>query len=113
MTPQDVERLMELLARAKAVWAVPELLNLTESAENPTKAYNLVLQKTGKRKKALAARWHVIACRDFNADLVGACVRFLRFVPQEREKLGQFLVSFSTPTELGNERGCDGKSFLY
>ena len=99
MTSQDVERLLELVARAKAVWMVPELLNLAESAENPTKAYDLVLQKTGKRKKALAARWHAVACRDFNADLVGACVRFLRFVPMGQEKLAQFLVSFSTPTQ--------------
>lgn len=103
MTPQEVERLLELLARAKAVWMVPELLNLTESAENPTQAYDLVLQKTGKRKKALAARWHAVACRDFNADLVGACVRFLRYVPNGTQKIAQFLVSPSTPQE-GNER---------
>jgi hypothetical protein len=97
MKSHDIEHLMWLLARAKAVWMIPDLLNLAESAENPTQAYDRVLAKTGKRKKALAARWHAVACRDFDADLVGACVRFLRFVPQGQKKLAQFLVSLSTP----------------
>jgi len=97
MTPKDVKRLIELLARAKAVWAVPELLNLTESATSPSKAYNLVLARTGKRKKALAARWYAIACREenFGAELVGACVRFLRHSKKEPRELAKFLNAFA------------------
>jgi hypothetical protein len=77
-TRADIKQFLELLARSKAIWMVPELQNLAESAGNPTKAYELVLQKTGKRRKALAARWYAIALRDYHPDLVGGCIRWLR-----------------------------------
>ena len=95
MTHEQIEKLMELLARAKAAWLSQELLNLTESVQSPSQAYELVLERTGKRKKALAARWYAVACRDFNSDIVGACVRFLRAVPNCQQRLRELL---TTPT---------------
>ena len=77
-TRAEIKQFLELLARSKAVWMIPELQNLTESAGNPTKAYELVLKETGKRRKALAARWYAVALRDYPPDLVGSCIRWLR-----------------------------------
>lgn len=79
MTRKEIDRLLKLLARAKAVWMDQNLLNLTESAGTPTNAYDIVFKQTGKRRKALAARWYAVARRDFHPDLVGACVRWLRY----------------------------------
>lgn len=87
----QISLLVELMTRSKAVWLAPVLLNLTESADSPSKAYDLVLNETGKRKKALAARWYAIACRDFGQDLVGACSRWLRHTKRGPESLKQFL----------------------
>jgi len=71
---------------------VPDLLNLTESAENSSHAYKSVFDKTNKRKKALAARWHAIALKDFHPDLVGACAKWLKVISkQDLTLLKQFL----------------------
>jgi len=91
MTPEQISRLVELMARSKAIWMVPALLNLTESAVSPSNAYDLVLDETGKRKKALAARWFAVAVREFEPNLVGACVRWLKFTKRGPESLQQFL----------------------
>lgn len=93
MTAEQVECLLGLLARAKAAWIVSELRTLVEAAESPSKAYDLVLEKTGKRKKALAARWFAIAMRDFNPDIVGAAVRFLGAVPHNVDRLRALLIT--------------------
>ena len=77
MIRKDAERLVDLLARSKAVWMVPELLNLAVEAENPSKASQAVLaHPDGTRRKAKAANLLAIAYRDFPDHTVGACVRF-------------------------------------
>lgn len=79
MTPSQAERFVDLLARSKAVWMDSKLLNLVEGANSPNHAFKLVMEKTGKRKKALAARWYAVALREAdNRPLVGAAVRFMR-----------------------------------
>jgi hypothetical protein len=72
---QSIEKFVDLIARAKAIWTNPELLNLTVMASSPSEAYDLVLQKTGKRKKALAARWYAILLRDYEPIMVRAALR--------------------------------------
>ena len=91
MTPEQISRLVELMARSKAIWMVPALLNLTESAISPNNAYDLVLNETGRRRAALAARWLVIARQEFDPDLVGACGRWLKYTKRGTESLKQFL----------------------
>jgi len=86
-TMQDCERFVELMARAKAVWADPKLLDLTEKADSPTQAYEIVLAETGKRRKALAARWYKIVCRDYHPDLASACGRWLRFAKDKSKQI--------------------------
>jgi len=90
-TPEQTSRLVELMTRSKAIWMVPELLNLTERAVSPNNAYDLVLNETGKRKKALAARWYAVARREFDPFLVGACGRWLKYTKRGPESLKQFL----------------------
>ena len=97
--PEGVEELLDLLARSKAVWVVPELRTLTEEANSPTHAYNLVLEKTGKHRKALAARWYAIAlgprlengAQTVWRDIVGSSVRFMTALPDRREGLRKLL----------------------
>lgn len=98
MTIEQIERLLDLLARSKAVWIVPDLLNLAEEATSPNNAYDRVFQHTDKRKKALAARWYAVALRDFEPKLVRACVRWLQMEPIGRfvhniPNLKQFLIN--------------------
>lgn len=87
MIKQDAERLVDLLARSKAVWMNPELLNLTEGAESPNQAYQAVLHHTDSRKKAKAANLLAIAFRDFPKPTVGASMRFARACCLEGSKL--------------------------
>ncbi|MDD5433148.1 MAG: response regulator [Candidatus Pacebacteria bacterium] len=88
----EIKQLLELLARSKAVWMDPDLLTLAESAENPSHAYRLIIEKIGKRKKALAARWYAVAKRDFHPDLVSACAKWLKYTGNQNiEALGKFL----------------------
>ncbi len=81
MTIEQIERLVDLMARSKAVWMIPDLLHLAEEATSPSNAYDRVFQHTNKRKKALAARWFAIALKDFDPKLVRACVRWLQMEP--------------------------------
>jgi hypothetical protein len=87
MTAEEADKLLELMARAKAVWMVPELLKLAEEASSPTDAYAVVLEHTGKRKKALAARWYAIAQRTFDPFIVGATSRYLRTLKNAPQRL--------------------------
>jgi hypothetical protein len=48
----EIDRLVKLLTRSKAIWMVPDLLNLVESVENPNHAYKLIFDKVNKRKEA-------------------------------------------------------------
>ncbi len=84
ITDEDISEFVELLASAKAVWSDPELLTLTRSAESPSAAHKLVLQKTGKRKKAEAARCYAKACRDYMPVMVRAALRALKVVNHNR-----------------------------
>jgi hypothetical protein len=93
MTKEQIEKLFGLLARAKAVWTDPRLCTLTEETTNPTQAYERMLEATKKRKKALAARWYAIALRDFDRDIVGASVRYLRANPGNLGGLVKLLVT--------------------
>jgi hypothetical protein len=87
----DVDRFVELIARSKAIWLKPELLNLVAVASSPSAAYDLVLEKTGKRKKALAARWLAVAVRDYDPMLVRSSIRFINGQEIRPEKLKEFL----------------------
>ncbi|MDO8483109.1 MAG: hypothetical protein Q7S86_04815 [bacterium] len=57
---------------------VPELLNLAATASSPSAAYELVLKKTGSRKKAKAARWLAITVRDYYPMWSQSCIRMLK-----------------------------------
>jgi len=83
-TMADCDRIVELMARAKAVWMDPDLLNLTEKASSPSDAFKIVLVETGKRKKALAARWYKIVGRDYNPRLAAACGHWLSLVKKDK-----------------------------
>ena len=100
----DVDRFVELLARSKAIWLVPELLNLVAMASSPSTAYDLVLQKTGKRKKALAARWLAVALRDYEPLLVRSALRFIGTHELRPEKLKAFLSTTLHSQEEGQYR---------
>lgn len=92
LTRAEIDELLRLLTRSKAIWMVPDLLNLTESAENANHAYKLVFFKTNKRRKAIAARWYAIALRNFHPDLVSACAKWLKVTGKQNfEDLGNFL----------------------
>jgi hypothetical protein len=90
-TQVEIDAFVELLARSKAVWMVPELLNLAAMASSPSVAYDLVLTATGKRKKALAARWFAIAIRDYFPQVPQACVRWLRVNDLHLGRLKEYL----------------------
>lgn len=89
---EQADRLVELIAHSKAVWIVPELRNLVAIASSPSSAHKLVLQKTGKQKKAKAAHKFAQALRDYEPLLVRSSIRYLEgpggFRP---EKLREFL----------------------
>lgn len=87
----DVDRFVELIARSKAIWLTPELLNLVAMASSPSSAYDLVLQKTDKRKKALAARWLAVALRDYEPMQVRSAIRFLQSHEMRPELLKAFI----------------------
>jgi|GEM_PF-7119614 hypothetical protein len=88
MIRQDAERLVDLLARSKAVWMVPELLNLAVEAESPNQASKVVLaHPDGTRKKAKAANLLARAYKDFPKETVGACVRFAQVCCHESSGL--------------------------
>lgn len=91
----DAIDLIGSLTRSKAIWKNPELLNLVESTPSPNKAFNVVLQRTGSRKKALAARWYRIAMRDYGEQTPGALVSILE-LPQGVAQLEMLLTK--TPT---------------
>lgn len=93
MTAEEADELLELMARAKAVWMVPELLKLAEEASSPKNAFDVVLRHTGKRKKALAARWYAIARREFDPFLVGATSRYLRTLKDAPQRLRTLLIT--------------------
>jgi hypothetical protein len=86
----DAVELVGYLIRSKAIWKNPELLNLVTSAQSPTSAFSLVLQQTGSRKKALAARWYACALRDYGEESLGTLVAILQN-PQGAEKLEHLL----------------------
>lgn len=88
----DAVELIGYLTRSKAIWTSPELLNLVESAPSPTKAFALVLQRTGSQKKAKAGRWYACAIRDFGKDSLGALTAVLNS-PQGAEKLEALLTT--------------------
>lgn len=88
----DVNRLVELLAHSKAVWIVPELRNLVAIASSPSAAHKLVLEKTGKQKKAKAAHKFAQALRDHEPLLVRSAIRYLEGPGDLRpEKLKAFI----------------------
>ncbi len=91
---EQANRLVELLAHSKAVWMVPELLNLVATTSSPSSAHRLVLQKTGKEKKAKAAHKFVQALRDYEPLLVRSCIRYLKGPGEFRpERLRQFILN--------------------
>lgn len=77
-TEKQVDEFVDLLARSKAVWMSPELLNLVATVSSPSSAYELVLQKTGSRRKAKAGRWLAIAVRDYYPLWPQSCIRMLK-----------------------------------
>lgn len=94
MNEDDVIDIIGYLTRSKAIWRNPELLNLVESAPSPTKAQALVLQKTGKKKKGVAAYYYASAIRDFGKESLGALTVILSS-PQGEEKLEEWLTTTS------------------
>lgn len=86
----DTISLVGSLTRSKAIWKNPSLLKLVESAPSPTKAFSVVLQQTGSRRKALAARWYRIAMRDHGEQTPGALVSILQS-PQGAARLEMLL----------------------
>ncbi len=95
MNEDDAIELVGFLTRSKAIWKNTELLNLVESSSSPSNAFSVVFQHTGKRKKALAARWYACAIRDYGPDSLGALVAVLQS-PRGAEKLEQLLTSSHT-----------------
>lgn len=88
----DVDRLVELLAHSKAVWKVPELLNLVAIVSSPSAAHKLILEKTGSRNKAKAAHKLAKALRDYEPLLVRSALRYLEGPGDHRpEKLKAFI----------------------
>lgn len=87
----DVDRFVELIARSKAIWLNPELLNLVAMASSPSSAYDLVLQKTSKRKMALAARWLAVALRDYEPMQVRSAIRYLKSHQMRPEEMKAFI----------------------
>lgn len=100
MNENDAIELIGFLYKSKAIWRNPELLNLVESAPSPTKAYAAVFQKTGKAKKALAARWYACAIRDFGKESLGALTAVLNS-PLGVEKLEELLTTTSPVSRRG------------
>src|SRR3989344_959738 len=90
-TAKQVEEFVYLLARSKAFWMVPELLNLAATASSPSAAYELVLKKTGSRRKANAARWIAIAVRDYYPLWPQSSIRFLKSHNLRPELLKEYL----------------------
>ena len=90
-TAKQVDEFVDLLARSKAVWMVPELLNLAATASSPSAAYDLVLQKTGSRRKAKAARRLAITVRDYYPMWPQSAIRFLKTHDLRLEILKQHL----------------------
>ena len=96
----DAVELVGYLIRSKAIWKSPELLNLVvpqsdpSQALSPSKAFSVVLQHTGSRKKALAARWYACAVRDYGEESLGNLVAILQS-PRGAERLEKLL----TPPE--------------
>lgn len=89
---EQADRLVELIAHSKAVWIVPELRNLVATASSPSSAHQLVLQKTGKEKKAKAAHKFAQALRDYEPLLVRSAIRYLEGPGDLRpEKLKAFI----------------------
>lgn len=99
MTEDGAIELIGYLTRSKAIWMNPELLKLVESASSPTHAYTLVLQRTGKQKKAKAGRWYACAIRDHGKDSLGALSAILNS-PQGAEKL-ELLLTTTSPVKVG------------
>jgi hypothetical protein len=94
MCENDVIDIIGYLTRSKAIWKNPELLNLVESAPSPTKAQAMVLQKTGKKKKGVAAYYYASAIRDFGKDSLGALIVIFNS-PQGEAKLEEWLTTTS------------------
>ena len=92
MNEDDAVMIVGYLTRSKAIWKDPVLLALVESAPSPTKAFALVLQKTGSQKKAKAGRWYACAIRDFGKDSLGALTKVLQS-PQGAEKLEELILT--------------------
>ena len=96
----DAVELVGYLKRSKAIWKNPELLNLVESAPNPSpsQVFLHVLKHTGSRRKALAARWYACAIRDYGEESLGSLVVILQS-PRGAEKLEQLLTppQYHTP----------------
>ena len=98
----DAVELVGYLIRSKAIWKNLELLNLVTSAQSPTSAFSLVLQQTGSRKKALAARWYACALRDYGEESLGTLVAILQN-PQGAEKL-EHLLTPNHASETGSRK---------
>jgi len=98
-TAKQVDEFVDLLARSKAVWMVPELLNLAATASSPSSAYELVLQKTGSRRKAKAARWLAITVRDYFQMWPQSAIRFLKTHDLRPERLKEYLKATLTLDE--------------
>lgn len=100
MEEDDIIDILGYLTRSKAIWKNPELLNLVESAPSPTKAQALVLKRTGKKKKGVAAYYYASAIRDFGKESLGALTAILNS-PQGVEKLEELLTTTSPVTRRG------------
>jgi len=82
--------LVGMLTRSKAIWRNPKLLNLVEGTPSPSKAFSVVFEHTGSRRKAVAARWYRMAMRDYGEHSPGALVSILQS-PQGAARLEKLL----------------------
>ena len=105
--------LVGMLTRSKAIWKNPELLKLVEGTPSPNKAFSVVLQHTGSRRKAKAARWYRMAMRDYGEHSPGALVSVLQS-PQGAARLEMLLTKnpnhareIEQEKEKTNEDFCD------
>lgn len=78
LSQEEIDTLCGLLARSKAIWMDPDLLNLAKSADNPSHAVLLVKKAGYRKRKQMAIHAFAQALRDFRVDLVSACVRWLK-----------------------------------